>query len=267
MELLFLGTGTSVGVPMIGCDCAVCRSADPRNRRRRTSLHVQAGGAHAIVDTPPDFREQALANDLRRLDALLFTHAHADHIFGLDDVRRFNTIQGNMAVPVYASPETLRELRRVYTYVGRVHRPGLYRPLVEFRAIAGPFQVLPLDAARSGGAGLRVVPFDVVHGGDRTLGFRIEADGRAVGYVPDCQALPESAVDALRGVDVMVLDALRYTPHPTHLTVTESLSLLRRIGAGRSYLIHLGHELDHHELEKTLPATVSVSYDGLRVSV
>lgn len=256
MELLFLGTGTSVGVPMIGCDCPVCTSADPRNVRRRTSVCLTAGGTHIQVDTPPDFREQALTFGLRRIDAVLFTHAHFDHLFGFDDIRRFNTIQ-NRVMPVYAAPETLREVQRVFHYVGATAQTGLYRPLAAFHPVDGPFQV----------GAVRVTPVVVEHGDAHTIGFRFDWNGRSVGYVPDCHAMPDDAVAVLRGVDLMVLDALRYRPHPNHLAVDEAVALLGRIGAARAFLIHLCHDVDHATLAEQLPVGMHVSHDGLRVHV
>ena len=254
MKITFLGTGTSVGVPIIGCDCAVCTSADKRNRRLRTSLYVQAGGQHLVVDTPPDFREQALAARIPRVDAVLFTHAHADHVFGFDDIRRFNTIQG-AAIPAYASPETIRDLQRVFDYIGIEKMPGLYRPRIDYCEVAAPFAI---------GAG-KVEPLPVVHGPEQTLGFRIECEGRTLGYVPDCRFLPPEAEQRLRGVDVMILDGLRHRPHQTHLTVAESVKVLQRIKAQRSFIDHLCHELDHAETQKSLPAGIEVPYDGLAI--
>jgi phosphoribosyl 1,2-cyclic phosphate phosphodiesterase len=252
MKAILLGTGTSVGIPVIGCDCRVCRSGDPRNKRRRTSLYLEAGGAHVVVDTPPDFREQMLAHDVRRLDAVLFTHSHADHVFGFDDIRRFNTIQ-DCVIPAYASPRTIADLRRIFNYIGTEKPlPGLYRPRIEFCEIGGPFSV----------AGLMVKPLEVVHGPATTLGFRFEAAGRAVAYVPDCYEMSDRVIAELGGLDVMILDGLRHRPHRTHLTVADSVELLERIGAKESYIVHMCHDLDHEETEKSLPEAIHVSYDG-----
>lgn len=267
MRLLFLGTGTSTGVPMIGCDCPVCLSPDPRNRRRRSSLYVTAGATHVLIDTPPDFREQALTHNLRRVDAVLFTHAHADHIFGFDDIRRFNTLQGDRIIPAYACTETVAELRRVFSYMAKPAGRGLYRPKVNLYPIEAPFRIAPLEAARTTPDDIEVVPFDVVHGGDRTQGFRLNWRGRSVGYAPDCQSLPPASVALLQGVDLMILDALRYRPHPTHLNVEESLALLRRIGAPHALLTHVCHDIEHTRLNAELPPWARLSFDGLETEV
>ncbi len=255
-QFTFLGTGTSLGVPMIGCDCAVCTSTDPRNRRRRSSVYVEAGETRFVIDTSPDFREQALACGLRQVDAVLYTHAHADHILGLDDIRRFNTLQ-SAVIPVYAMSETLAELRRVFSYIGRPVQPGLYRPQVDFRLVEGPFRVGDVEIAA----------LPVEHGTEHTVGFLLSWRGWRVGYFPDCHRMPEATLAAVRGVQVMVLDTLRYRSHPSHLCVAESLALLQAIGAGRSYLIHLCHDLEHARLESELPPGIRVACDGMVVKV
>ncbi len=254
IELIFLGTGTSVGVPMIGCHCAVCSSKDPRNTRRRTCLYVRTAKTAFVIDTPPDFRQQVLDFKVERVDAVVFTHAHADHIFGFDDIRRFNTLQ-NSVIPTYADAETMADVKRVFHYVGNRPSPkGLYRPLVEFIDVHGPFEI----------GDVRLTPLDVEHGRKMT-GYLLECGRFRVGYVPDCYVMPPRTVERLKGVDVMILDALRYDPHPSHISVSESLSLLARIQARHAYLIHLCHDLEYSELAAKLPPDVHVSYDGLHI--
>lgn len=254
MDLVFLGTGTSVGVPMIGCHCTVCSSADPRNNRRRTSLYVDTAEAAFVIDTSPDFRQQVLDHGIERVDAVLFTHAHADHILGFDDIRRFNTLKGGV-IPAYGDRVTLEDVRRIFHYIGNKPSPeGLYRPLIDFVEVDGPFMV--------GTVG--VTPLEVRHGRKMT-GYLLEYAGRRVGYVPDCSAMPEATVSLLKGVDVMIIDALRYRPHPAHMCLEETLALLERIKAVQSYLIHICHDMDHATLEEGLPPSVRVSYDGLRL--
>jgi len=252
MKAIFLGTGTSAGIPIIGCYCPVCVSDDPRNRRRRTSLYLEAAGKHIVVDTTPDFREQALAYRLPRVDAVCFTHAHADHIFGFDDIRRYNTIQDEV-IPAYASQDTLNDLLRVFNYIGTEHVVGFYRPRITFHPIKDPFNV----------GQVVVTPAEVQHGRNTILGFRFDCDGRSLGYVPDCSAMTDAAIDTFRGIDVMILDALRIRPHLTHLTLEDSVALLTQIEAKTSYIIHLCHDLDHEATQAKLPETMSVSYDGL----
>lgn len=256
IKVTFLGTGTSSGVPIIGCDCAVCTSADPRDRRRRTSLYVEAGGVCLLVDTPPDFREQALAYRLPRVDAVFFTHSHADHIFGFDDIRRYNTMQ-HQVIPAYAGEGTMQDLRRVFDYISTESQPGFYRPQIDFRLLRGPVRI----------GEVTVEPLPVVHGPRPTFGFLFCCGTVRFAYVPDCKSMPPETLERIRGVDVMVLDALRHRQHATHMTVDESLACLERIGANRSYLIHMCHDLAHAELEASVPDGVRVAYDGLVVNL
>lgn len=257
MNALFLGTGTSTGVPMIGCRCPVCTSADPRDRRLRSGLLLRHDGFHLQVDTSPDFREQVLRHGVGRIDAVLVTHAHVDHLFGLDDLRRFNLVQ-RCVIPVYATPETIAAIHRVFEYLFVPALPGTFLPSLEFHPVeaGAPFEVGPF----------RVTAFDVEHGLSRTVGYRIEAGGAALGYACDCKRFPEEAYGAVRGVDTMVLDALRLRPHPSHLSFEESLSVLRRIGARASYFTHLAHDLPHAELETRFPPA-RPAYDGLCVEI
>ncbi len=258
MKVTFLGTGTSVGIPAIGCDCDVCQSDDPLNRRRRTSLYIDAGAeCGVLIDTPPDFREQALEYNIRRIDAVLFTHTHADHIFGFDDIRRFNTMQGGV-IPAYASPPAIADLRRVFDYIGTDPVPGVFRPRIEYRDVGDQsFSVGPM----------RFEALEVEHGNKVTHGFVARHAGRAIGYFPDCFKMSDAVVARLQGLDVMVLDGLRHRPHTTHLNVADSVALLQRIGAKTSYLTHLCHELDHQTTQEELPDGILVSYDGLVLSL
>jgi phosphoribosyl 1,2-cyclic phosphate phosphodiesterase len=256
MKVQFLGTGTSVGIPVIGCDCPVCRSSDLRNRRRRSSLYVEAGGFHVVIDTSLDFREQVLEYRVPRIDSVLITHSHADHIFGLDDIRRYNTIQG-ASIPVYGSEGTIADLKRIFSYVDQaVPEQGVYRPQIQFLSQKGRFSIGPMI----------VEALPVLHGRTETYGYRLEWEGRTVGYVPDCKVMPDETIAALEGIDVMILDGLRHRDHPTHLSVESALSLLKRIRAKRSYLTHICHELDHEETQESLPPQVFLACDGMMLT-
>jgi phosphoribosyl 1,2-cyclic phosphate phosphodiesterase len=209
---------------------------------------------HIVVDTPPDFREQVLEYKIRQIDAVLFTHSHADHIFGFDDIRRFNTIQ-ECLIPAYASPETLADLKRIFSYAEQEAIHGLYRPQVEFREITEPFNV----------GGIKVESLAVPHGPISALGFIFSAEGRRFGYFPDCMEMSDNAIKRLGNLDVMILDALKHHPHKTHMSVSESVKALKKINAKQSYLIHMCHELDHEETETNIPDNMFVSYDGLEI--
>ena len=256
MRILFLGTGTSIGVPAIGCDCAVCRSPDPRNRRRRSSLYVEACGLRIVIDTPPDFREQALAFGIRRVDAILYTHSHSDHILGFDDLRRFNQVQ-QAVIPVYGARSTLDAIERIFPYIHSKAMPGLSYPRVRLQAVDAPFCV----------GALRILPVEVLHAGIPTYGYRIEAENRAIAYVPDCQMLDRRAREALRGLDLLALDTLRRSAHPTHFSLAESLEVFASLAPARAYMTHVGHDIDHAEASAGLPPGVNIAYDGLSVEL
>lgn len=249
MEVTFLGTGTSVGVPVVGCRCRVCTSDNPKNRRLRQSLWIRNGEASVLVDTAVDFRQQALRHGVRRVDAILMTHPHADHILGLDETRVFAYWQ-HSHIPVYGTPATLEGIRRTFWYAFEEVPQGGGVPKLDLVPLEGPFEV----------GGLEVVPVEVDHGSMPVTGYRI--DGFA--YLTDCKRVPPSAVEALRGVDTLVINALRQHPeHPTHMTVKEALAAAAAIGPRRVFLVHMGHELEHEELAASLPEGVAPAYDGL----
>ena len=253
LEIVFLGTGTSHGVPMIGCDCPVCRSRDPRDRRNRSSVAILAGGGTILIDAPPELRLGAVACGLRRVDAICFTHAHADHIMGLDDVRRFNDIAA-AAIPCYADARTLRRLREVFGYAEVPYAQApTYRPSLQFRQITGPVSL----------CGRQVVPVPLLHGSDPVLGYRIGP----LAYCTDCSEIPAGSWELLEGLELLVLDGLRHTPHPTHFNVAGALEAIERIRPRRALLTHITHELPHEATNAALPENVALAHDGLRVVV
>jgi phosphoribosyl 1,2-cyclic phosphate phosphodiesterase len=239
---------------MIGCGCDVCRSTDPRDSRLRPSVYIAVqDGPGLLVDAGPDLRQQALRHGLTRVDALLFTHSHADHVMGLDEVRRFNVLQGS-AVHAYAAPDTADEIRRTFAYAfAPPKQQGGGVPQLTLETIDGPFAV----------GGVSVVPVPILHGKRPILGFRL---GRFA-YLTDCSAIPESSFALLTGLDVLVLDALRHRPHPTHFSVVEATAAAARIGAGQTFFTHICHDLGHEATNATLPAGVALAYDGLAVTV
>jgi len=256
VKIIFLGTGTSIGVPAIGCDCAVCVSADPLNKRRRASLYVETGDLRFIIDTAPDFREQVLAFKIKRIDAVLFTHSHVDHILGFDDIRRFNQVQRE-SIPVYGSAATLKDLSRIFPYIHKPEKPGLSYPRVNLNVVEKPFKI----------GGLNVTPVPVQHADIPTYGYRLETEGRSFAYVPDCQGLDDKAFAGLQNLDLMILDTLRRRPHPTHFNLSESVAVLQKLRARQSYLTHISHELDHRQTNAELPPGISLAYDGLTVNL
>ena len=254
LEIIFLGTGTSHGVPMIGCDCQVCRSGDPRDRRNRCALAVKSGGGEVIlIDTPPELRVAAVAWGLGRVDAILFTHAHADHIMGLDDVRRFNDISGR-TIPCYASAGTLGRLRTVFGYAEVPFESApTNRPCLHFQRIDSTLSI----------CGLEIIPIPLLHGSEPVLGFRIGD----FAYCTDCSEIPQPSMRLLEGLELLVLDALRPEPHPTHFSLSQALEVIARLSPRRALLTHVTHHLGHEQTCRSLPEGVTIAHDGLRAVV
>jgi len=252
LTLTVLGSGTSVGVPMIGCQCSVCLSNDPRDKRLRPSVYIQYHGRGVLIDTTPDFRQQALRFGIERVDAILYTHSHADHILGLDDVRPFNFRQRG-SIPTYASDEDLATLQRVFTYVFDGRQSQSSRPRIEAR---------PMNGRSFDLFGLEVTPIHLNHGDGASYGFRFGN----LAYLTDHSAIPQESLAKLRGLDVLFLDALRHKPHPTHTTVDGALEHVRNLQPRRTFFTHMGHDLGHEETETRLPQDVRLAFDGLAIS-
>ena len=278
LKVTLLGTGTSHGVPMIGCECAVCRSTDPRDRRTRPSILIEiqkppgpkdpayvpkdpayrlSRVAEAVrivlVDTSTDLRAQALAHRVTRVDAILFTHSHADHILGLDEVRRYNVVQGG-AMPCYGDERTLADLRQTFAYIfNKADTPGGGIPQILLSRIGGPFSL----------GGTEFVPVPLFHGPRPILGFRVES----FAYLTDCSRIPDASWPLLAGVRTLVVDALRDRPHPTHFTVNEALDVVARLAPERAYFTHISHDLPHAATCARLPAGVELAYDGLVLEI
>jgi phosphoribosyl 1,2-cyclic phosphate phosphodiesterase len=253
LKITFLGTGTSHGVPMIGCDCATCRSEDPRDRRWRPSILVETDAGHSLlVDAGPDLRMQALTFGVRRVDAVLFTHGHADHILGVDEIRRFNAMAGR-PMACYGAAPTLDDIRRMFGYVFDSATPrGGGVPQLELFTVVGPFCIGPQE----------IVPVPVLHGAREILGFRFGP----FAYLTDCSRIPDGSWSLLDNVGVLVLDALRERRHPTHFSLDEAIDATRRIGPRRAYFTHMCHDLAHGPTCARLPAGMELAYDGLVVN-
>jgi len=253
-SVLVLGSGTSHGVPMIGCDCATCRSDDPRDTRSRASILITVpGGPSILVDTSPDLRSQALQHNLRRVDAILYTHSHADHVMGLDDVRRFNSLQ-RAAIPCYGDRRTLADVRRIFGYAfDEAAAQGGGIPKLVLFPLGGAFSIGPAT----------FTPVPLLHGSRRIYGYRLGN----FAYLTDCSAIPEDSWRLLDGVEVVILDALRERPHTTHLSISESLAIVKRLAPERAFFTHMCHDLPHVATCARLPEGVELAYDGLTIEI
>lgn len=255
-RFLFLGTSTSVGVPVIGCTCEVCTSDHPHDERSRASAFLEGPWGKILIDSGPDLRQQALREKLTVVDGVLFTHEHLDHVAGFDELRAF-CWRREEPLPLYGSPETLAGLERMYPWAFPVenHQPGYIRPAP--RPVEKEFNF----------NGLRITPVEVLHGYVRTHGFRF--DHPAIGslaYIPDVKSIPADSLELLKGLDILIIDALRYEDHHTHMTVSESLKTIETLNPGKSILTHLGHELGWKETNESLPPNVSLAYDGMNLT-
>jgi phosphoribosyl 1,2-cyclic phosphate phosphodiesterase len=252
MRVRFLGTGTSHGIPVIGCECPVCTSPNPHNKRYRSSLLIESGERRVIIDTTPEFRLQALASGIKSLDAVLFTHAHADHIFGLDDVRIFNW-RTKQSMPIYGSAKTLEEVRDRFIYVFQTTQEGGGKPKLDLIPVDSAFEV----------AGLHIIPLDVLHGGVTVTAFRIseKPDGPAVVYATDCNSIPEASLAQFAGCHLLILDALGKNRHPTHFSLEQAVEIAHHVRAPRTLFTHISHNLEHDETNATLPQGMALAHD------
>jgi len=252
IHITVLGSGTSSGVPTIGCGCEVCLSTDPRDKRLRPSILLQYDGRNVVVDTTPDFRQQVLRAGISRLDAILYTHAHADHILGLDDVRPFNFRQRE-SIPVYGTEDTLAALQRVFCYAFDEKIESMVPKLDLRRMDETPFELF----------GMEFTPIRLAHGKGRVYGFRF---GSAA-YLTDHSEIPETSKTQLQGLDVLFLDALRHRPHPTHTTIEQAVELVGELRPKRAFFTHMCHDLHHNRTEVMLPPHIRLAYDGLEIDV
>jgi len=250
VTVTILGSGTSTGVPVPACSCAVCTSRTPQNQRTRCSILISCDDRNILVDSSTDLRQQALREKITHIDAVLYTHTHADHVNGIDDLRPFNLISGS-TIPIHGSQEDMDVLRRVFSYIfDNGDEPG-YRPRLEPQVISEEFSLFGLD----------IVPLPLVHGPGRSLGYRIGP----FAYLTDCSSIPDATLRILRGIEILVIDGLRFQPHVSHLNIPQALLLSERIGAQRTILTHLSHDVDHLRHGLMMPVGTELAYDGQRI--
>src|SRR5262249_44068538 len=249
MKVVFMGSGTSMGVPTVGCQCAVCLSDNPKNKRTRPSLLVNVGDRNLLIDTATDLRAQAIREGVRRIDAVLYTHSHADHILGLDDLRPFNFWQ-KQHIPCFGNEPTMQRICDMFGYVFTHPQPGVSMPRIEPHSISDRFEF----------DGITVQPLPILHGKWPIFGYRIGD----LSYITDCSEIPDSTYDLLKGTRVLILGVLRYAPHPTHLHLEAALRIVERVQPERAFFTHISHDFDHERTNSELPDHVRLSYDGLQ---
>ncbi|WP_224984380.1 GPMC system MBL fold metallohydrolase [Geomonas agri] len=251
MKITILGSGTSTGVPMVGCHCQVCGSSDPRDKRTRASILVESRGQRILVDTSTDLRMQALREGIPQIDAVLLTHTHADHIHGIDDLRGFHFIHRRV-IPCYASQESIDQVRTNFSYIFEgLHSEG-YWPLLEACPVVDPFDLF----------GCRVTPVPIRHGSFLATGYRFDN----AAYLTDCSEIPEQSLPLLQGLDLMIIDGLRFSPHPNHFNIEGALKMSEILKPSRTVLTHLTHEVHHRDGER-LPQGVEFAYDGMMIEL
>ncbi len=252
MKITFLGTGTSYGVPMIGCECGVCNSDNPKNSRTRSSILITRREHNILIDAATELRIQCLVNRVKRVDAVLLTHAHADHVLGLDDLRHFN-IRQKREIPVYGSQGTVSHIERMFSYVFEETISNGSKPKLILKSIDGSFAISELE----------IIPINVMHGLEMVTAYRIDN----VAYVTDVSHIPSDSMDKLRGLDLLILDALRIRPHEKHFSIEQALDIVEQLKPKQTFFTHIAHEVDYDQINSTLPEGIKLAYDGLTVEV
>lgn len=252
LSLTILGSGTSTGIPVIGCNCPVCTSENPLNHRTRCSALIKYGKLNILIDTATDLRQQLLREDINHIDAVLYTHSHADHMHGIDDLRVF-TLRDKAAIPLYGSASTLEKIRHNFAYIFDPDAEPSYIPLLKTCPVADTFKLFELE----------VIPVPLLHGSMEVFGYRIGP----LAYLTDCNLIPEESFTLLEGVTSLVIDGLRITPHKTHFNIMQAVAMAQKIGAEQTWLTHLSHEIDHTRHDKELPAGIRLAYDGQTIDI
>lgn len=252
MKITFLGTGTSYGVPMVGCECRVCTSDDPKNSRTRSSIFISEGEYNILIDAATELRIQCLKNSVKRLDAVLLTHSHADHVLGFDDLRHFNR-KRKTNIPVYGSEETVNNVYSMFSYAFKEATSSGSKPKVTLIPIEGNLNL----------SGMEIIPVEVQHGQERVTAYRFEK----FAYVTDVSHIPQDSVEKLMGLDLLIIAALRNVPHEKHFSIEQAIKMVSTLRPKRTYFTHIAHEIDYEETDKTLPAGINLAYDGLSIDV